>query len=57
LAAFFGKGRKGGKVAIHWTTCGNVSKKRGAPAGQVSLKKFETLMAEPIDPSTHFGGE
>jgi len=57
LAAFFGKGRKGGKVAIHWTTCGNVCKRRGAPAGQVNLKKFDTLMAEPIDPSTHFGGE
>lgn len=57
LAAFFGKGRNGGKVAIHWTTCANVSKCRGAPPGQVQLKKFETLMAQPIDPQEFFGGK
>lgn len=56
LAAFFGKGKRGGKVAIHWTTCKNVSKRRGAPAGQVQLKKFDTLMIEPVDPSVYFGG-
>lgn len=57
LAAFFGKGKNGGKVAIHWTTCKNVSKRRGAPPGQVQLKKFETLMASPIDPAVYFGGD
>ena len=56
LAAFFGKGRKGGRVAIHWTTCANVSKRRGAPAGQVQLKRYDTLMTEPIDPDVYFGG-
>lgn len=57
LAAFFGKGKDGGRVAIHWTTCKNVSKQRGAPPGQVQLKKFDTLMIEPIDPSVYFGGK
>lgn len=56
LAAHFGKGKKGGKVAIHWTTCKFVSKRRGAPAGQVQLQRFETMMASPIDPESQFGG-
>lgn len=57
LAAYFGKGKQGGKVAIHWTTCKHVSKRPGAPPGQVQLKRFETLMSEPIDPQTYFGGK
>ena len=56
LAAFFGKGRSAKKIAVHYTTCKNVSKRRGAPAGQVQLKRFETIMAEPIDPHSYFGG-
>ena len=56
LAVFFGKGKHGGKTAVHWTTCKHISKRRGAPPGQVQLKKFETLMVEPIDPSAYFGG-
>ncbi len=57
LAAFFSKARNAGKVTVHWTTCKYVSKKRGAPAGQVQLKKFEKVMIEPLDPITFFGGE
>jgi predicted ribosome quality control (RQC) complex YloA/Tae2 family protein len=56
LAAFFGKGKKGGKVAIHWSTCRNVTKPRGAAAGKVQLKRYETQMAEPLDPVDYFGG-
>ena len=56
LAAFFGKGKHGGNVSIHWTTCGNVSKRRGAPAGQVQLKKHAKMTAAPIDPAAYFGG-
>ena len=50
LAAFFSKARSGGRVSVHWTTCQNVSKRRGAPAGEVLLRKFEKTFAEPIDP-------
>lgn len=56
FAAFFGKGRQGGKVAVHWTTCANVSKRRGAPDGQVQLKRHQSLNIEPLDPEEYFGG-
>ena len=32
-----------GKVAVHHCRAGDVSKSRGAPAGQVLLRRFETL--------------
>jgi predicted ribosome quality control (RQC) complex YloA/Tae2 family protein len=56
LAAFFGKGKNGGKVAVHWSTCRFVTKPRGAEPGKVQLKRHETLMAEPLDPDEYFGG-
>lgn len=56
IAAFFSKARNGGKVGVHWTSCKHVSKDRAAPAGQVLLKKYEKITVEPIDPSSHFGG-
>lgn len=56
LAAHFSKAKNAGKTSIHWTTCKHVSKRSGAPAGQVILKKFEKLMVEPIDPTAYFGG-
>ncbi len=56
LAAYFSKGRKARKVAVHWTCCRHVSKRKGAPAGQVQLRKYQTIMAEPIDPDVFFGG-
>ncbi|MCB1042954.1 MAG: DUF814 domain-containing protein [Acidobacteria bacterium] len=49
-AAFFSKARTAGKVAVHWTTCKNVGKRRGAPAGQVVLKKYDVIKTEPIEP-------
>jgi len=57
LAAFYGKGRKGGRVAVHWTTAGSVSKKRGAKPGSVALGRYDTLHVAPIDPETEFGGD
>ena len=57
LAAFFGKGKNSKKVAVHWTSCKNVSKRRGAPSGQVQLKRYDTIMAEPLDPNSYFGDE
>lgn len=55
LAAFHSKGRNAKRVAVHWTTCHHVSKRRGAPAGQVVLRRFDATMAKPIDPHHFFG--
>lgn len=52
LAAYFSKARRGGKVAVHWTTCENVSKRRGSPKGEVQLQHYDTIMIEPLDPET-----
>jgi predicted ribosome quality control (RQC) complex YloA/Tae2 family protein len=52
LAAYFGKGRKGGRVAVHMTTCDRVSKPRGAAPGKVQIERFETLHVSPVDPVT-----
>lgn len=44
LAAFHSKAREArGKIAVHLCRAGDVRKRRGAPAGQVELTRFETL--------------
>ncbi len=55
LAAFYSKARAAKRAVVHWTTCANVSKRRGAPAGQVTLRKFDVLHVEPVDPGEYFG--
>jgi predicted ribosome quality control (RQC) complex YloA/Tae2 family protein len=47
LAAGHSKARDGGRVAVHWTKCSEVSKRRGAPAGQVMLGRYETITVAP----------
>ncbi len=48
LAAYHSKARKGGKVAVHLTTCDQVAKPRGLPAGKVTLRRHKTIQAEPV---------
>ena len=44
LAAWHSKARDaGGKVAVHVCRASDVSKPRGAPPGQVRLRRYETL--------------
>lgn len=48
LAAWHSKAREArGKVAVHLCRAGDVRKRRGAPAGQVQLRKFETVRVYP----------
>ncbi len=47
LAARYSKARHGGRVAVHLTTCGEVSKPRGLPPGQVLLGRYRTVHATP----------
>ncbi len=47
LAAGHSRFRGGGRVAVHLTTCAEVSKPRGAPAGLVALRRFRTVHALP----------
>jgi predicted ribosome quality control (RQC) complex YloA/Tae2 family protein len=47
LAAGYSKGKKGGRVAVHVTTCGAVRKPRGFPPGKVLLERYETTHAAP----------
>jgi predicted ribosome quality control (RQC) complex YloA/Tae2 family protein len=47
LAAGHSKARAGGRVAVHWTKCSEVSKRRGSPAGQVMLGRYETITVSP----------
>jgi predicted ribosome quality control (RQC) complex YloA/Tae2 family protein len=47
LAARYSKARHGGRVAVHLTTCGEVSKPRGLPPGQVVLGRYRTVHAAP----------
>lgn len=48
LAAGYSKARHGGRVAVHWTTCDEVSKPRGLPPGKVQLGRYDTVQAAPI---------
>ena len=47
LAAGYSKLSAGGRTSVHWTTCRNVSKRRGSPAGQVLLADHESIDAKP----------
>ena len=48
LAAGYSKARHGGRVAVHWTTCDEVSKPRGLPAGKVQLGRYDTVQILPV---------
>ena len=48
LAAGYSKARRGGRVAVHMARAGDVSKRRGSPAGTVELRRFETVHASPL---------
>ncbi|CAE7446105.1 KIN14E [Symbiodinium natans] len=51
IAAFYSKA-KGRRVKVHVTSCGQVSKAKGSPAGKVLLKgKVDTLHVTPLDPA------
>jgi predicted ribosome quality control (RQC) complex YloA/Tae2 family protein len=50
LAAGHSKVRAGGQVAVHATTCREVRKPRGSPAGQVTLGRYETITVVPLRP-------
>ena len=51
LAAFHSKARNArGKVDVHWCRAGEVSKARGAPAGQVQLRRWDTLKVYARNP-------
>lgn len=48
LAAWHSKARNArGKVPVHWCPAAEVSKVRGAPAGQVRLGRYDTLKVYP----------
>lgn len=51
LAAFFSKARGGGAVDVHYTQRRYVRRPRGAPPGQVLVKRFRTVRVEPRPPA------
>ena len=48
LAAGYSKARRGGRLAVHMARCRDVGKVRGAPPGQVSLSRYETVRSDPL---------
>lgn len=50
LAAGYSKARNAGTVAVHLATCADVGKRRGAPAGEVTLARCTTVKTKPIRP-------
>ncbi len=49
LAARHSKAKRGGRVAVHVTTCAEVSKPRGLPPGKVTLRKYASVKASPAE--------
>ena len=47
LAAGYSKARRGGRVAVHVTTCSEVRKPRGFAPGKVTLRRYSTVQATP----------
>ena len=54
LAARYSKARHAGRAAVHVTTCRDVSKPRGFPAGKVLLRRFTTVHASPASDDSLF---
>ncbi len=49
LAARFSKARKAGWVTVHLCRGSEVEKRRGQPAGEVTLRRFRTIRVCPLD--------
>ena len=49
LAVRHSKGKAGGRTAVHVTTCSEIKKPRGYPAGKVTLGRYSTVHAAPYD--------
>lgn len=49
LAVHYSKSKNGGRVDVHWTQCKHVGKRRGAPAGQVTLSRYDTVRVSPSE--------
>ncbi len=49
LAARYSKARAGGRVPVHVARGADVSKRRGAPPGEVTLARYETVHASPAE--------
>ena len=49
LAARHSKARAAGQVSVHVALVRDVSKPRGAPPGQVSLKRYRSVRASPLE--------
>jgi len=48
LAAGYSKARNAGTVAVHLARCADVGKRRGAPAGEVTLARHDTVKTKPL---------
>ncbi|HPA81636.1 MAG TPA: hypothetical protein PLS95_12540 [Thermoanaerobaculales bacterium] len=48
LAAGYSRARRGGRLAVHMARCRDVGKRRGAPAGEVTLSRSETVRCDPL---------
>jgi len=48
LAAGYSKARNAGNVAVHAAFARDVSKRRGQPAGEVTLARYRTVNVKPI---------
>jgi len=58
LAVWFSEARRAkGKVSVHWCRAGEVSKRRGAPRGQVVLRRWEEVRVYPRAPESGTPGK
>jgi predicted ribosome quality control (RQC) complex YloA/Tae2 family protein len=49
LAIRHSRAKAGGRTAVHCTTCDQVAKPRGLPAGKVTIGRYTTVMASPSE--------
>jgi predicted ribosome quality control (RQC) complex YloA/Tae2 family protein len=47
LAAWYSKARGAPRVEVHYCRAAHVSKEKGAPQGQVRIKKFSKIKVQP----------
>ena len=50
LAAWHSKARGRARVEVHWCRVADVRKRRGAPAGEVELRRWERIRVSATEP-------
>ena len=56
-AAWFSKARNAASAEVHYCLVSDLRKAKGAPAGQVQLRRYKSVRVRPAPPEPEPGGD